>query len=51
MSNFKRLSSETFQGGVKELRPVIEDIRSITATPVEREFERQVGKRSQEARG
>src|SRR5262245_29040363 len=39
MSSFQRLKSEVFEGGEKELRPVIESIRAITATPVEREFD------------
>jgi hypothetical protein len=39
MSSFKRLKSETFEGGVKELRQAIEDMRAIGVTPVEREFD------------
>jgi hypothetical protein len=39
MSSFKRLKSELHEGGKKELRQVIEAIRKITATPVEREFD------------
>lgn len=39
MSSFKRVNSELFQGGTKELRSTIESVRSITATPVEREFD------------
>jgi len=39
MSGFQRLKSETVEGGAKELRPWIEAMRAITATPVEREFD------------
>jgi hypothetical protein len=39
MSGFKRLKSELFEGGEKELRPVIQRVRAIAASPVEREFD------------
>jgi hypothetical protein len=39
MSGFKRLKSEVFEGGVKHLRGVIQTIRAIDQTPVEREFD------------
>ena len=39
MSQFRRVKSEVFEGGAKELRQAIEAIRRITATPVEREFD------------
>lgn len=39
MSEFKRLKSELFEGGVAKLRAVIETHRSLIATPVEREFD------------
>lgn len=39
MSTFRRTKSEVFEGGAKELRGVIERIRAISATPVEREFD------------
>lgn len=43
MSDFKRLKSEVFEGGRKELEAVIKAIRSIEATPVEREFDKAWG--------
>jgi hypothetical protein len=39
MSTFKRLKSELFEGGADKLRPVIEGLRGIEATPVERDFD------------
>jgi hypothetical protein len=39
MSTFKRVKSELFQGGAKELQATIEEMRSIAITPVEREFD------------
>lgn len=39
MSTFRRTKSELFEGGAKELRSVVERIRAISATPVEREFD------------
>lgn len=39
MSLFKRLKSESFEGGAKELRHVIDSMRSLAITPVEREFD------------
>jgi hypothetical protein len=37
-AGFRRLKSELHEGGERELRRVIEEIRAISATPVEREF-------------
>jgi hypothetical protein len=39
MSEFRRVKSEVFEGGEKQLRKVIETVRSINATPVERSFD------------
>lgn len=39
MSGFKRVKSELFEGGAKQLRPAVEAMRGITATSVEREFD------------
>jgi hypothetical protein len=40
MSEFRRVKSETFQGGAKELRRVIEEFRAIPESPVERPLDK-----------
>lgn len=39
MSQFRRVKSELFQGGIKDLKSAITAMRGIDATPVEREFD------------